>query len=150
MIIVGYQGIGKSTLGTTKGFIDLESSCMRLDTGERPDNWYEYYCNFAEHLSKDGKIVFTSSHKVVRDRFKKSKEKVFLCYPSATLKDGWISRLEERYNQSRLAKDFRAWQNALDCYDQNIFDLESEDFDKIIITTMDYNLEELINSKLEL
>lgn len=67
MIITGYQGIGKSTLAKTNDkIIDLESSCFwKYDLydfekkGEktRPDDWYVYYCQMAQYLSKQGYIV---------------------------------------------------------------------------------------------
>lgn len=144
-IIIGYQGIGKSTLGSTDGFIDLESSCMRVND-KRPDNWYEYYCNFAEYLSRHHKIVFTSSHKEVRDRLRESKEKVYLCYPIVSLKNEWIARLRKRYEQSGLDKDYRALMNAEDCFVENITALEQEHtFTHIPIFYIDYNLKDLIS-----
>ena len=52
MIIIGYQGIGKSTLaGKDNKFIDLESGNFWVN-GERVENWYIPYCQIAEHLSK--------------------------------------------------------------------------------------------------
>ena len=145
MIIIGYQGIGKSTLASRiKGIIDLESSCMRVD-GERPDDWYRYYCNFANHLSRAGNLVFTSSHKVVRDELRTSDEKVFICYPALYLERDWIARLEDRYIQTQLEKDLRAWKNAEECFVDNIKDLQSEDlFKHIVIKTMDYHLKGII------
>ena len=90
MIIIGYQGIGKSTLTARKrGYIDLESSCFWYNN-QRPDDWYIYYCQIAEDLSRQGYKVFTSSHEVVRNFLKKSKEMVFIVCPSVSLKDEWI------------------------------------------------------------
>ena len=52
MIVIGYQGIGKSTLaGRDHKFIDLESGNFWVD-GKRADDWYKPYCQIAEHLSK--------------------------------------------------------------------------------------------------
>lgn len=71
MIITGYQGIGKSTLARKENnVIDLESaSFWNYENGNktRPDDWYVYYCQVAEHLSKQGYIVFVSCHQQVRD-----------------------------------------------------------------------------------
>ena len=67
MIIIGYQGIGKSSVsGADSGCIDLESSNF-WNEGVRADDWYIYYCNIALDLSKQGFTVFTSSHKEVRE-----------------------------------------------------------------------------------
>ena len=105
MIIIGYQGIGKSTLaGRNCRYIDLESSCFWIN-GKRPDDWYLYYCSIAEHLSKQGYIVFVSSHEVVRTRLEWSCEDVVIVYPSIELNDYWISKLEKRYTETKLDKD---------------------------------------------
>ena len=51
MIVIGYQGIGKSSLaGRNNIFIDLESGNFWVD-GKRADDWYKPYCQIAEHLS---------------------------------------------------------------------------------------------------
>ena len=49
MIYVGYQGIGKSSLGGTDKYIDLESSNFKHE-----DDWYKTYCDVAISLSKQG------------------------------------------------------------------------------------------------
>ena len=70
MIIIGYQGIGKSTLANIdNAYIDLESSNF-WHKGERYDNWYIYYGKIAESLSRQNYNVFTSSHREVRDYLK--------------------------------------------------------------------------------
>lgn len=97
MIIIGYQGIGKSTLAGKNKCIDLESGNFwfyDLETYQkvRHNDWYVPYCNIANHLSEQGYTVFTSSHEVVRNELKKSKEDVFIIYPSIELKDEWIKK----------------------------------------------------------
>lgn len=144
MIIIGYQGIGKSTLASASWmYIDLESSLWRVD-GVRSDTWYKEYCNVAEGLSKQGYIVFVSSHKEVRDRLKDSKQRVCVCYPAVELRDEWIDKLETRFFETRLDKDYRALGNAKDRYQENILELKNSGFNPIEITTMDYNLRSLI------
>ena len=59
MIVIGYQGVGKSTLaGKDYRFIDLESGCFWVDgpNGERvrADDWYKAYCQVAVDLSDQG------------------------------------------------------------------------------------------------
>ena len=145
MIVIGYQGIGKSTLaGRDNKFIDLESSNFWVD-GKRADDWYKPYCQIAEHLSEQGYIVFTSSHEVVRKQLKNSSEQVVVAYPSIELKDEWIDKLEERYAKSKLEKDYKALMNAVDRYEENIKELEkSVDgslWCKLVITDIEYDLE---------
>jgi nucleoside-triphosphatase THEP1 len=145
MIIIGYQGIGKSTLAKKhKNFIDLESGCFWVD-GVRPQDWYKYYCQIAEHLSQQGYVVFTSSHKEVREELKKSKELVVCCIPSLKLKDAWIEKLKKRYDESGLEKDYKAWKNAEACYEENIKDIIDDGFYTYIIKDMNYNLREVIH-----
>ena len=148
MIVIGYQGIGKSTM--SKKFlecIDLESSNFRID-GVRADDWYKAYGNIALSLSNQGYIVFTSSHMVVIDWIgerNKTNEKVVICYPAFQLKDQWIKRLEERYSITNLQKDYIAWKNAEDRYSDNIQELidasKRHDFGRCCLISMDYDLD---------
>ena len=85
MIIIGYQGIGKSSISVRNSCrIDLESGTF-WNNDTRPNDWYIYYCNIAEHLSKQKFTVFTSSHKEVRERLKFSNENIWVIYPSLYL-----------------------------------------------------------------
>lgn len=144
MIIIGYQGIGKSTLAKDSWkYIDLESGNFWVN-GERDEQWYKPYCNIANHLSAQGYTIFTSSHKEVREELKNSSEVVKIAFPALELKTDWLIRLTNRYNESMLEKDYKALINASLCYEDNINDLMNEPFDKIIINNIDYNLRELI------
>ena len=87
MIVIGYPGIGKSTLANRgHRYIDLESNCFYID-GERDSRWFVPYCNIAEDLSRHGYIVFVSSHESVREHLRGSSENVVLAYPSIDLRD---------------------------------------------------------------
>ena len=152
MIIIGYQGIGKSTLANkSKQYIDLESSSFwykHTDEGGdllRWPNWYDIYCNIAEHLSQQGYDVFVSSHEPVRKRLQKSNEYVVAICPSIELESEWIDKLHTRYINSCLEKDYKAWKNAVDRYAENIEEILI-DCKTIIIHDMNYNLEELIEN----
>ena len=155
MVCIGYQGIGKSTLCNNQSisfkFIDLESSSFFNDEGVRPDDWYIYYCNVAEHLSSQRCIVFVSSHEVVRNRLKNSKENICIICPSPKLKDKWTERLEKRYKLTKKDKDYKAWQNALDRYTENINELKNSGFPVIEIQDMNYDLKQMvINYEIEI
>ena len=141
MIVIGYQGIGKSTLaGRDNKFIDLESGNFWVD-GKRADDWYKPYCQIAEHLSQQGYTVFTSSHEVVRKQLENSKEDVVIVFPSLTLKDEWIDKLERRYAESGLEKDYKALMNAKDRYEENIKELNNDNLSTLVLTQMSYDLE---------
>ena len=146
MIIIGYQGIGKSTLAGVENYIDLESGNF-WHNGVRPDNWYVFYCKIAEHLSQQGYNVFVSSHEVVRNRLKKySKEDLYIVHPSIELKEKWIEKLHNRFETTKLDKDYKAWMNAEDRYVENINELKNSGISCIEITDMKYSLEEMINN----
>lgn len=147
MIIIGYQGIGKSTLAKDSWkYIDLESGNFWIN-GERDEQWYKPYCNIANHLSAQGYTVFTSSHKEVREELKNSSEVVKIAFPALELKTDWLIRLTNRYNESMLEKDYKALINASLYYEDNINDLMNEPFDKIVINNIDYNLKKLIEEE---
>lgn len=150
MIIVGFQGIGKTTLANiNNGFIDLESSNFFVE-GIRPKNWYIMYCQIANNLSKQGYHVFVSSHKEVRDELKRTKSDVFICCPSLDLKELWIQKLKERYDVDSSEKNYKAYMIAVTQYDELIKDLMSEDWVNtiLIITSMNYNLKSLLSFSL--
>ena len=146
MILVGYQGVGKSTLAKNRlDCIDLESGNFWYN-GKRPDDWYIYYCQIAEHLSAQGYIVLTSSHAVVREFLKaNSKEKLYVVYPALHLKDPWCTKLVERYEQTKAEKDYKAWKNAEDRYEENIKELMNCGLKPIEICSMDYDLGKLLS-----
>ena len=144
MIIIGYQGIGKSTLAGKNNYIDLESGNF-WHNGARQDNWYVFYCNIAEHLSQQGYTVFVSSHEVVRNRLRKySKEELYIVHPSIELKEKWIDKLKKRFESSKLEKDYKAWMNAEDRYVENINELKNSGINCIEIIDMKYLLEDII------
>lgn len=153
MIIIGYQGIGKSTLvrqNPGRKFIDLESTNFWVD-GKRAENWYIVYCQLAMDLSSQGFIVFTSSHKEVRNWFIENGkgERIYTCSPDITLKEQWIAKLQQRYAVSKLEKDRKAMLNAEQCFIENVTDIQSDGekmSGNIIIHQNYYDLKVLITS----
>ena len=146
MIVVGYPGIGKSTLaGRDYKYIDLESENFWID-GERAEDWYKPYCKIAEHLSEQGYIVFVSSHEVVRQYLvENSRELVVLVYPSALLKSAWIDKLEQRYAKSGLEKDYKALMNIKYSYIENIRELQESCIEyKLEINKLSYDSESML------
>lgn len=146
MIVIGYQGIGKSTIAKHyKNCIDLESGSFWYD-GKRPDDWYVYYCQIAEHLDDQGYTVFLSSHSVVRSWFlNKSHDHDVVCVvPSLELKDEWIEKLHDRYEETGLEKDWKAWKNALHMYSENISEIKQCGLPYMEIVSMQYDLEAAI------
>ena len=148
MIIIGFPGIGKSTLACNNyKFVDLESSYFKTPD-VRNEEWVVEYCQCAVYLSLHGFIVFVSSHKAVRDYLAKIhiSEPIVYIFPSKRIREQWIKKLEDRYMESGLDKDYRAFIRARDYYDDDIRDLYSDDgiHYKWVITDINYDLEEEI------
>lgn len=146
MIVVGYQGIGKSTLARRNyKYIDLESGNFWVD-GKRADDWYKPYCKIAEHLSEQGYTVFVSSHETVRHYLEEnSREIIALVYPSIGLENAWINKLEKRYIESGLEKDYKALINAKDKYAENIREMQESCIEyKLEIAGLYYDLEAML------
>ena len=152
MIVIGYQGIGKSSLSASSpGYIDLESSCF-FNNDVRPDDWYIYYCQIAEHLSAQGYTVFLSSHKSVRDWMINNRlcHNVIIVCPSLHIEAEWVVKLYDRYKRTSLDKDHKAWLNASSCYKYNISELidDMKSLDGgIVIHSIEYNLKDLLNTE---
>lgn len=157
MIIIGYQGVGKSTfVKENDNSIDLESSnfWFKGEDGKnkRYFNWAEIYVNIALDISSQSCIVFTASHQAVRDELAKPSrhhnEDIAVLVPSLELKDAWIQKLKDRYEESKLSKDYKAWKNAEDRYSENINELVNDahryGWDVITIDDMDYNLTDVM------
>lgn len=150
MILVGYQGIGKTTLSESSNrYIDLESGNFFIN-GERCKNWNIMYVNIANSLSQQGYDVFVSSHKIVREELIKSKENKCIIVPGLHLKYKWLDKLQDRWLRTRLYKDYKAFKNAEEMYDENIKDLISEKgFKLIVLKDINYDLSDLINKARE-
>lgn len=148
VVVVGYQGIGKSTLARERSkFVDVESSCFRIGS-ERPKDWYIYYCNVALHLAEQGRIAFVSSHAEVRNYLNSiplpESVQIACCVPSVDLEQLWIAKLENRYQTSGLDKDFRALMNAKDRYRSNVLEIMNSFDCRCVIHTIDYKLYDVL------
>lgn len=145
LIIIGYQGIGKTSL--TKKMhplvIDFESSLFKID-GDRDDNWYVIYCRQAVAIAKQGFVVLVSSHQCVRDELGKYDQDGFgivTIAPAYSLKDQWIDKLRKRYLNDSSEKNLAALKNAEEHYDKNIYQISSDPhFRHIFINSMNYDL----------
>ena len=164
MIITGYQGIGKSTLASKNDkIIDLESSCFwkyeedawlnKTGKKSRPDDWYVYYCQVAKDLSKQGYTVFVSCHPQVRDYLSVHNEEKFCAiFPDKSLKEDWLKKLKNRYDESKSEKDLRAYEHAVKSYDSDISKLWYECqynveyyHNAMIINDINYDLQKLVD-----
>lgn len=148
MIIIGYPGIGKSTLaGRYKEYIDLESSNWNNPDNTKLDNWWWSYGKVAEDLSRQGYRVFVSCHPQVQKYFEESNEYVMICYPSLHMKDDWTLKLAQRYEQDRSTKNLAALNNVDLFYDKQIRALDESLFKhKCVLKDMNYILDNEIDN----
>ena len=155
MIIVGYPCIGKSTSAKNPydeefkyKVIDLESSYFKPG-GKNHEGWVDNYCAMAKELSDNGHIVFVSSHKDVVDKLYNSVSVFEFCliYPGLPLKDAWVQKAKDRWNETQLSKDLRSYERIMNHYEEDIGALmKRSNFNPyhIIIKDINYDLEELI------
>lgn len=144
LIIIGYQGIGKSSLAGYDNCIDLESGNFWIGD-KRSDDWYIPYCQIAMDLANQGFTVFTSSHRQVYEYLESVSlpenvgAAIIFC-PERFMKDEWVDKLQDRYYRTRLEKDYKALMNAKDRFEENIFELCSSGLPVIQPSAMDYVL----------
>jgi len=150
VIVIGYQGIGKSTFCQNSNsfrYIDLESRNTKV-RGIRYECWADVYANFALDLSSQGYTVFVSSHKQLQDILSKTEteEYIISVFPAKELKQEWLDRLEKRWEDTRLDKDYVAWKDAVKNFDDEIDILMSnEKIKPYPITDMNYSLYKITN-----
>lgn len=126
MIVAGYPGIGKSSVATVlRGTIDLESSMFSHDN---PD-WPIQYVTVAVSLANQGYTVFVSTHERVVSMLASMKlpNNVlgFVVFtPSLGMHGEWLERLRDRYANTKLDKDKRAYERALLHYEEDISSIE--------------------------
>jgi broad-specificity NMP kinase len=159
MIVIGYPGVGKTTLcGRKKGTIDLESIFFHGSAKEK--NWEQLYCEVALDLSRQGYIVFVSSHHEVCEKIiclrNPDIDEVVAVYPESNerMKTQWIQRLRNRVDMDQQIsygkgsnigaaldeKDKHALKRAEDHYFVDTSAMSKLPFCRIELSTMQYDL----------
>lgn len=162
MIIIGYPGVGKSTVAHAENrIIDLESRYfhgLEYNLGEEPPYWEKRYCDVAIDLSNQGYTVCVSSHECVvsylSEHSYEFSNMAAVVYPSNSddIRINWIKRLEDRYYETRrsdkphssVEKDYRAWQRAKTYYDYDIMYLSNSPFYKYVIDKIQYDFADVV------
>lgn len=131
MIIIGFPGIGKSSVTraydgdtNTTGYIDLESSNFVKD-----DSWVKEYCCLALDLDLQGYNVFVSSHKAVREYLAERQDifqDIMEVFPSKELCGVWCQRLSRRYQDFPTEKNIRAFDYVRQNFDDAIDEMEHD------------------------
>ena len=148
MILIGYPGVGKTSLaGRYNQFIDLESSYFNDSFGEKRPGWFITYCRIAEDLSRQGYRVFVSCHKEVQEYFSKSNEYVIVLYPALELKEQWFDRVKRRFENDPSMKNKKAMENVERYWDIQINSLRNSPFEnKLVLGDMNYTLDTEIDN----
>lgn len=149
MIIIGYPGVGKTSLaGRYRQYIDLESSHFNDAFGTKPDGWFIPYCKVAEDLSKQGYRVFVSCHKEVQEYLHDcSNEYVIVLYPAIELKEQWLDRVKGRFENDPSMKNKKAMENVEKYWDIQINSLSNSPFKhKLMLCDMNYTLDNEIDN----
>ena len=154
MIIIGYPGIGKTTLARkSRRYVDLESSLFMVN-GKRVDDWYILYCNIAKDISRQGNDVFVSSHEdVVRTLELMSSVgdnlEVLSIVPeySVDMMDKWVLRLKNRYEETQMEKDRRSYEYVKDNYQTSILSILRRNIYCEMINDLHYSLEAIIERR---
>lgn len=152
LVFCGYPCVGKSSIGGTSiqmpdggwtPVVDMETSLMRTEDYERPENWVQIYVNYVETLINQGINVFTSTHGAVREELKKRGIEYVNVMPSLNIKDYWLCKLRDRWKKDPSQKNLLAYERAMDYYDVDIKGLQEERYVEINVERP-YDLNEVI------
>jgi len=156
LIIIGYPGIGKSSIVKGMNFvlnskinlIDFESSLFNKTTGIKYPDWHIVYVNQAISMAKQGYVVLISSHECVREEIAKRNRdewNVVTIAPSVELKDEWLEKLLDRYKRTATEKDSMAYRAAKEHYTEDVLDISAEEnMSHITLETMEYDLSAIV------
>lgn len=147
LIVFGYPGVGKSSIAGWNNCIDLESSNFSRRDDE---DWEIHYFVIASALAEQGYTVLMSTHQKVIDVCKKGLSvykinvpAVIFC-PKQEMRDQWAARLFNRYLRDSCAKNLRALDGAIICWDDKICALHDSGFKVYSPDSLDYDLRDYI------
>lgn len=142
IILLGYPGVGKTTLAKESCLMtDLESSWFFVN-GKRFEGWEEVYLTIATGLAIQGRLVLCPTHPAIRQGLWSQEDFAkILVYPALHLKEKWLERIQFRLRNDPSEKNLRALDRVFKFYDQDISDLKKDThFLHIEIQSMDYSL----------
>lgn len=146
MIVLGYMGVGKSTLGGKGKFIDLDYGDFILRGGVMLRDWEQIYVNVGISLSHQGGVVLMCTDSGVRCELKDRGEPYVVVYPASSLREVWCERLDRMMEKE--VRDIVKWdiRRGRSYYVSEVSELSREEH-VIEISDMGYSLEEKIKGK---
>ena len=151
MIILGYPGIGKTTLAKRypDTFFDLESN----EYDKTDPNWAKRYIHNATLISDAGRIVFVSTHKEVQEILDNDLTipNVYYIIPSVKLKNCWFKKAVDRLYTTYSEKDLKALNRIKDYFEEdinNILNKENNTRGIYIIQDDNYDLKNIIDYRM--
>lgn len=155
LIICGYPGVGKSSIAGWNNCIDLESSWFSLDKdGNRvyPDEeWVLKYCALAINLASQGYTILLSTHQAVINQLRdwkwfldRERVKVVIFVPRSDMKKAWVERLINRYLESDLDIDLRAFIGGIQYWDSKMLTIRHTDFPVYCPDSIEYDLRDYV------
>ena len=155
LIICGYPGVGKSSIAGWNNCIDLESSWFSNDKdGNRiyPDeDWVWDYCTLAINLASQGYTILLSTHQAVINQLRdwkwlldREKVKVVIFVPRSDMKKAWVLRLVNRFLDSDLDIDLRAFVGGIQYWDTKMLTIKHADFPVYCPNSINYDFRDYV------
>lgn len=135
MIILGFPGVGKSTLAQEEGYQDSDSSLFSWDPTKPRTRHPEWPNNYLDHLEEatKSKVVFASTHAEVREGLIARGIPFTLVYPSLEMKREYIQRYVDRGSPEKfielLESQYETWIREL---------MNQEGCDHFVLTSGQY------------
>lgn len=175
LIICGYPGVGKTSVGGWNNCIDLESSDFQVGPSDRIHSkvyvrvtditavmtnptvdkvietlavpaWVDEYCRVGMNLAAQGYTVLMSTHEdVVAYLSNMSKNPVVIFCPRREWKTQWFERVQKRYEETGLDKHRLAMNRVWEHYDEDIEQLMNSGLPVYQPDLIYYNLKSHIN-----
>lgn len=148
MIFFMYQGVGKTTLSQKTNMIDLQPEDFIQRNGKMYSDWEFILSNQAIRLNNEGHNVLVPLNMALYDRISKKTDEIVFVAPDLSLKEHWINKLKQRYEEDKWEPHKNAYLSALYYYDYVISDIQNKPVKIVIITKQNYDLLAILNSLL--
>lgn len=132
MIFCGYPAIGKSSIagqsilgpdGEPMPVIDLETTNMRVEGWDRPEQWRQIYVNYAIDLMNQGFAVMCSTHAGVRKELDDRGIEYVNVMPTDNIQNYWLCKLQDRWKKDPSRKNQLAYFRAMEHYLDDVNDM---------------------------